>query len=102
MSCSAGLSRLPSPGSFTTPGDHDRLTDANLQRIGTYTGFLNGPRYGGAGVPQIFRWMFNFDTTGTDTIGTAFIKGTFGFTAYDISLAGAMSSASTWVANRRR
>ncbi|MDP1857094.1 MAG: hypothetical protein Q8K82_00405 [Gemmatimonadaceae bacterium] len=74
-------------GSFTTPGGHDRLTGENLQRIGTYTGFLNSPRYGGAGVPQIFRWMFNFDTTGTGTIGTAFIKGTFGFTAYDIPLA---------------
>ena len=66
-------------------GNYD-LTPANIIRVGTYTGYLNSPGYGGSGVPTIYKSMLNFaQKPGTSTIGRGFFKGNFAWTAWDVN-----------------
>lgn len=65
-------------------GDFD-LDAEDIQEATTYTGFSNSPGFGGGGVPQIFKWMLNFDSGPGNTIGRAFVKGDFGWTAFPVS-----------------
>jgi hypothetical protein len=61
------------------------LDQGDLQRVTAYTGFSNSPEIGGGGVPQIFHWMLNFDTTGSGVIGQSYVGGGFGYTAFPVS-----------------
>ncbi|HWK28098.1 MAG TPA: Ig-like domain-containing protein [Solirubrobacter sp.] len=75
-------------------GDFE-LTEDALIRVGTYSGWLSSPEYGGGGVPPIYKWMLNFDsedptkrrkcdkTTRND--GCAGVKGLTGWTATGVS-----------------
>jgi hypothetical protein len=62
-----------------------KLDAASIQRVATYSGFANSPEYGGQGVPQLFKWMLNFDHSSSDAIGTAQVKGFFGWTAFPVN-----------------
>jgi hypothetical protein len=61
-----------------------QLTLKDIQRVTGYTGFARSPEIGGIGVPQIFHWMLNFDSTGSNVIGSSEIGGHFGFTAFPV------------------
>jgi hypothetical protein len=67
-------------------GNFDLNQDA-LQRVTTYSGFADSPEAGGGGVPQIFKWMLNFDGSGAGngTIGRGIIHGNYAWTAFPIS-----------------
>lgn len=64
-------------------GDFD-LTSDDVQRVTTYSSFAAGPEFGGGGVPQIYKWMLNFDQ-GPGGVGKARLKGGFGWTAFPIN-----------------
>lgn len=61
------------------------LNKPDIQKVATYSGFAGGPEIGGNGVPQIFHWLLNFSTTGSNVIGLSYIQGGFGYTAFPIS-----------------
>jgi len=66
-------------------GDFD-LTAPDLYRVMTYSGFSASPKFGGAGVPQIYKYMLNFDEyrkngQPSDVIGRGAMKGNFAWTA---------------------
>lgn len=66
-------------------GDFD-LKAAKIQQVATYSGFLNSAQAGGGGVPQLFKWMLNFNhSSDSGTIGKAFIKGNAGWTAFPVN-----------------
>lgn len=65
-------------------GDFRNLSNAAIQRVTTYSGFAPSPRFPKAGVPQIYKWMINVEdqTKQASTIGTAQLKGNFGWTGF--------------------
>lgn len=65
-------------------GDFD-LTKADLQRTQVYSGFANSPQFGGGGVPQIWKWLLNYDSGPGSVIGRAQIRGKAGWTAFPVN-----------------
>ena len=63
---------------------HFKLSQSDIQKVAAYSGFANSPEIGGGGVPQIFHWMLNFDSTGSNVIGASIVGGDFGFTAFPV------------------
>jgi Ca2+-binding RTX toxin-like protein len=66
-------------------GDFD-LSAPDLFRVTTYSGFSESPKFGGAGVPQIYKYMLNFDEyrengQQSDVIGRGQLQGDFAWTA---------------------
>jgi hypothetical protein len=58
------------------------LTESDIQRVTTYSGFASSPEIGGGGVPQIFHWMLNREPiTCIGKIGQSQLPGRFGFTS---------------------
>jgi hypothetical protein len=60
-----------------------KLTQSDIQRVTTYSGFAQGPEIGGGGVPQIFHWMLNREPIEfcSGKTGQSQLPGHFGFTA---------------------
>lgn len=59
----------------------------NLVRVITYSGFGTAPEFGGGGVPQLANYLINLADyrpggESTNIIGMAYVKGSFGFTAF--------------------
>lgn len=66
-------------------GDFD-LKAPDLFRVMTYSGFSASPKFGGAGVPQIYKYILNFDEfkdkdDGEVVLGRGALKGNFAWTA---------------------
>jgi hypothetical protein len=61
------------------------LSAGAIQRVGTYTGFFSSAGYGGGGVPSIYKSLINLPQPEGTTIGTALVKGQFGWTGWDIN-----------------
>jgi hypothetical protein len=85
-------------------GDY-QLTKDDIIRVGTYSGYLSSPQYGGGGVPPLYKSMINLrQKPSGSTIGTAFVKGQFGWTGWDVDGAWAAFNINlpTWEADSRR
>jgi hypothetical protein len=70
------------------------LSPQDIIRVGTYSGYLSSPEYGGSGVPPIYKWMLNFDASdaskrrlcsGKTSAGCGAVKGQFAWTATNVS-----------------
>lgn len=74
------------PDSMIESGYYD-LEDAAIQKVGSYTGYLNSPGYGGGGVPVIYKSLINLAQPSYmgSTIGRAYIRGVFGWTGWDLN-----------------
>jgi hypothetical protein len=58
------------------------LTQSDIQRVTTYSGFASSPEIGGGGVPQIFHWMLNREPIACPgKVGQSQLPGRFGFTS---------------------
>jgi hypothetical protein len=68
------------PGSVV--GDFD-LNQNAIQRVTGYSSFAASPQFGGGGVPQIYKWMLNFDQA-PSAVGSARLKTSFAWTAYPV------------------
>ncbi|MBB1512571.1 hypothetical protein H5399_08140 [Tessaracoccus sp. MC1627] len=79
------------PASIIDSGYYS-LEGAAIQRVGTYTGYLNSPGYGGGGVPVIFKSLMNLAQPShlENTIGQAYVKGVFGWTGWGLNWFSAM------------
>ncbi len=63
-------------------GDFDLRQD-DIQRVTTYSSFAASPEFGGGGVPQIYKWMLNFDRN-PNAVGKAKLKNSFAWTAFPV------------------
>ncbi|GGG29186.1 hypothetical protein GCM10007304_48800 [Rhodococcoides trifolii] len=74
-------------------GDFSDLGRENLQRICSYSGFAKSELAGGNGVPQLFKWMLNWDSFardgGTLITGNSYVKAGFGWTSIENAFRGA-------------